>query len=129
MSGRGLAAALALAIGALPVIPPEHVHHRDDDGRHHNLVHRHATLHTSHRHTEPHQVRIDDDDAPVLTLDAVFTVTPIVRAPMAVQTSTVMLDPPRIVLTTRAPGFFERLIHGPPRAPASLRAPPLATFL
>jgi len=128
-AGRSLGVSLALLIGVTPVIPPEHVHQVEDHGRHHNLVHRHAAPHPTPLHSAEHQARLDDDDQPILTLDAVFTVTPIVRVPVAVHTSTAMPDAPRVAAILREPGFFERLIHGPPRAPAGLRAPPFATFL
>ena len=127
--GRCLTASLALIIGALPIVPPEHVHHVEDHGHPHNLVHRHAAPHSGQSHAAHHQTRVDDDDAPILTLDALFTVTPVTRIVVAMHQSTPVVDEPPLAVVLGTPEFFERLIHGPPRAPAGLRAPPSTAFL
>ena len=127
--GRTLTAALALVMGMLPIVPPEHVHHVEDHGHPHNLVHRHLAAHTGQSHTGHHQTRLDDDDAPILTLDAVFTVPPVTRIAVAMHVSTPVLGEPPVAIVLGTPEFFERLIHGPPRAPVGLRAPPTTAFL
>jgi hypothetical protein len=123
--GRIVRIVLAVTIGLVPLVPPEHVHEGGEQQQHHVLVHRHAAPHAVAQHDTHQQIVDDDDGAPILTLAAVFTipaalVTLAARPPQRV----VALDPPQPVLVPRPATFVERLIHGPPRAVASLRAPP-----
>jgi hypothetical protein len=115
---------LAAAIGLSPLAPPEHVHESHNPDHHATLVHRHAGGHGAHRHAAPLGGRFDDDDASVITLQAVFDAptAPIQVAPPIVE-SAIRVEPP---LPERSPTaeYVELLIHGPPGAPASLRAPP-----
>jgi hypothetical protein len=116
---------LAAVVGFAPLAPPEHVHEAEEHGLHHLLVHRHAEQHGTVPHSREHRFVLDDDDAPVLTLAAVFTIpaTPdhlhgfageLLRAIEALTPGDI---PPS--------ADYERpVIHGPPRGPTSLRAPP-----
>ena len=115
---------MAVAIGWLPIVPPEHVH--EDHADHHLIVHRHANAHAlSPRPAAAHH-SVDDDDGPVLTLDATYMVPTVltVAAGPAVLTVAV-IDAPAAGTLYRTRDFVQRLIHGPPRAPVSLRGPPL----
>lgn len=127
---RWLGIALALAVGALPVAPPEHVHESEERGHHRALVHRHLEGHLGGHHGAHYEGELDDDDAPVLTFDAVYTV-PQARAIVSVPPVTVVAfgEAPIVNVIRRTPEYFGRLIHGPPRAPAGLRAPPSTTCL
>ena len=127
MMSRFLAGALGVALGLLPVIPPEHVHEAEEAGHVHAVVHRHLNPHgVFDHHDADHQPTLDDDDGPVLTLTSIYEVP----------ASLVVASPPRIVSTrvepppappsTRSVIDVETLIHGPPRAPTPLRAPPFS---
>ena len=126
---KALAAfALAFVVTALPVIPPEHVHEQvGPSGLHHAVAHRHAAPHAlAHRHAD--SPRLDDVD-PVLVVGPLFITTARVyfAAPAL---------PERTFESQRSVNrsvFHQRLkatpIHGPPRGPCSLRAPPLSSSL
>ena len=116
---------LAAALGLIPVAPPEHVHELEEHGHSHALVHRHLAPHHFLHEFEAHVGVLDDDDAPVLTLDAVFTL-PLSAPGITHQPASVVvfLDPPATSLVHGASEYAERPIHGPPRAPTGLRAPP-----
>ena len=127
---RSLCAALVAALGLLPMAPPAHVHDTVDEAGHHGLLaHRHAESHgpleavpTRHGHEPTH---IEDPESVVATLDPVFVapVAPDLAPPALVPslwTSTKDSSRPLV----RAP-FVERQIHGPPRAPATTRGPPI----
>jgi hypothetical protein len=120
---------LAVAIGWIPLAPPEHVHEGHEAGHHSVLVHRHSAPHVE-LHRAAHDGVLDDDDAPVLTLSAVFTLPlePVFpTAPLAQAIATI--DPPEAAALDATIDHVELLIHGPPRAPASLRAPPSSLAL
>jgi hypothetical protein len=118
-----LAGVLGVALGLLPVVPPEHLHEEEDHG--------HARI-VIHRHLKPHDVlerhrdgsRVDDHDSPVLTLGMNYNVPapPFIAAPIKIATAWVEPPPPRRAF--RAFVDLDVLIHGPPRAPTPLRAPP-----
>jgi hypothetical protein len=125
-ASRILACVLGVAMGLLPVAPPEHVHEAEEQGRVHAVIHRHLKSHgILEHHTERHST-VDDDDGPALTLTTIYTVP----APLALD------SPARIVSTWMeppAPRSFDRpftdvdiLIHGPPRASTPPRAPPVS---
>ena len=124
-SARLVGVLLSVAIGWLAVGPPEHVHEEEEHGQAHFLV---------HRHLEPHPPTVvwagragvlDHGDAPILTLTAAFTIpgVPSVGA-LPVVTVVVDLEPAVTPVRYRTPPLLDRLIHGPPRAPVGLRAPP-----
>jgi hypothetical protein len=116
---------LVAALGVLPVLPPEHVHELTDAEGHHTLVaHRHAQAHTA---AMPRQGRdtIDHSDPIGVDLDGVYTSpdryvlqAPFVGGPASLAPLTMRR------VRRSAPRFSAQLIHAPPRAPSSLRAPP-----
>jgi hypothetical protein len=117
--------ALAAAIAWIPLAPPEHVHEGDDHGHHRAVVHRHAEAHGAGHHVVNHDGVFDDDDAQILTLNPVFGVpgTPVVLKASPAREA-VTLEPPITQISHRRVDTVESMIHGPPRAPASFRAPP-----
>lgn len=122
---RALGVALAAAMAFMPIVPPEHVHDAEEHGHHHLLVHRHSQPHGFTHHADGHTGVLDDDDAPVVTLNAAFTVPPVPAGALAAPSANVhYLAMPPVQRLHVPVGFVERLIHGPPRSPASLRAPP-----
>jgi hypothetical protein len=121
---RVLGSVLSLALSLPPVIAPEHVHERDDHGHAQLVVHRHMSPHGMLDHHREHQASVDDDDAPILTLTTVYTVPGpvILGAPERVVSA--LVEPPGAQRIQRPQTRFDVPIHGPPRAPDSLRAPP-----
>ena len=118
------------ALGLLPLAPPAHVHDTVDEAGHHGLI--------AHRHAESHgpfeavpQVRghepthIEDPESVVATLDPVFVlpVAPDPAPPGVIPVPWTGIDDSSHPLA-RTP-FVERQIHGPPRAAAATRGPPL----
>jgi hypothetical protein len=114
---------LAANVGAGSAFAPEHVHERDD--RHPTAtLHRHLAPHHAPRSNDPAHVDDDDDHIVWLTTawlqTTVYHVPPVTSAPAIIS-----IVPPvgmrwtALVLDEAAPP------HGPPRAPRSLRAPPL----
>jgi hypothetical protein len=118
--------ALTVAIGWVPLAPPEHVHESREDEHHHGaVIHRHSEAHGGVHHVANHHDSFDDNDARVLNINFVFVMpaTPMVMGVPPVQAA-VMLEFPVIRPQRPLVDEVELLIHGPPRAPASLRAPP-----
>jgi hypothetical protein len=114
---------LAVSIGWIPLAPPEHIHERDA-GHQHLIVHRHAQVHGASHHVAVLGGVVDDDD-PILTLD--WTGAPPVAPPLASAPDSEgvrLLLPPASQVLHRTSERIELLIHGPPCAPASFRAPP-----
>jgi len=115
--------ALALAIGGLPVVPPQHVHDEAGPGnQHHLVVHRHAP---AHRIAPPLEGRPSLEDAdPVETIQEVFIApSPVTIAAPAVQ---VLATVEFCETVCRLLPFdrIEPVIHSPPGSPSALRAPP-----
>lgn len=124
-ASRLLGVVLAAAVGFVPIVPPEHVHETDEHGHHQLLVHRHSEQHGVSGHALRHDGQFDDDDAPVLTLASTYIAPSAPIGAVAAPSSVIRLIPPPAVKLPHPPvGFVERLIHGPPRTPASPRAPP-----
>src|SRR5438876_12275173 len=110
-------------VSAGSALAPEHVHERDDH-------HPNATV---HRHFAPHHTlgssdgaRLDDDDDHVVWLITAWLQTAVYQVPdfasalaAAPVTPALGVRWTALVLDDTAPP------HGPPRAPRSLRAPPL----
>jgi hypothetical protein len=118
-----LAAVLATALGVVPLAPPEHVHEAGEHGHHQRVVHRHFEEHRLG--PDPgFRAHVEDDDAPLLTLNTVFTVPSTHAVPVAAPVEAVRIDAPAAVASFYRTPYVERVIHGPPRAPASPRAPP-----
>jgi len=120
---------LTAVLGALPWAPRAHVHDvTGADGHDRRVAHAHREAHVpdaDHDHWR-HGSALDHEDSVVATLDPVFTV-PAAQLPAAPAVSLAALipEPPAARRLVRS-GFVERLIHGPPRAPAALRGPPFA---
>ena len=114
---------LAVLVGLAPIAPPEHVHEFTDAHGHHQLIaHRHAELHTGI--PEHHDGSTIDHDDGSVEIEAVYvrTAAYTLTAPAEPASSTEVIA---TAVTPRTPApFVEPLIHAPPRAPASLRAPP-----
>ena len=123
---RAFLPALVAALGLGPVVPPEHAHAVEEHGHREVIVHQHAHAHAIGHLPLGRDVdrAFDHPDDPVLTLSAAYT-TP---APqwLAAPSRTVvgLIEPPLIEAGSATNGFVELLIHGPPRAPTGLRAPP-----
>ena len=115
---------LIAAIGGIPLAPPEHVHESHHPEHHGAVAHRHVEAHSALHHVANHDGVFDDDDDEVLTLSCVFIrVAPVqLSAPPA--QAPVRLEPPVVRTSPLPPDYVELVIHGPPRAPTSLRAPP-----
>jgi hypothetical protein len=120
-----LASALSLAIGVLPLAPAEHVHEREDHGHAQVVVHRHMPPHGLLGHRE-YQASLDDDDAPVLTLTTVYTVPSSLALATPERSASEFVEPPERKSIDRVLTGFDVPIHGPPRAPSGLRAPPVS---
>jgi len=123
---RAVSLCLVAGLAALPLAPVEHVHRTEGpDGQHQLLAHAHVE---DHHHAEPsddHLVtHVEDDDTVVLTIDRVFV--PEQPAPQLETTAAaaVYVPPLAVVRAGAADRYLQRLIHGPPRGPTSLRAPP-----
>jgi hypothetical protein len=126
VTGFRVAGALVAAVLAVaPLLPAQHVHEAEEHGRVHRTVHQHLSPHALlpeagfRRHVE-------DDDEPILTLLAVFTIpgpAPAVSAPPG--DAIALIDAPPVSSFHRHVPYVEPLIHGPPRAPATLRGPPV----
>jgi hypothetical protein len=127
---RTLGLMLVAVIGCLPIAPPEHIHEVEDHGRLLVTVHSHAALHLTHHHDAGAigETSLDHGDgvtiypdpgylAPARTAVAPHLATPVIA----------LLDPVVSERHSAHLDFVERLIHGPPRATASLRAPPTLT--
>jgi hypothetical protein len=121
-----LASVLSLAIGVLPLAAPEHVHEREDHGHAQFVVHRHLTPHGFLEHHREHQASLDDDDGPVLTLTTVYTVPGLVVLGAPEYSGSALIESPEPQRIERVLSKFDVPIHGPPRAPAGLRAPPFS---
>ena len=127
---RVTAYVLAAALGFIPLAPPEHVHEETDEAGHHTvIVHRHATLHRLETIADVGHGTVDHPDPIALFPDSTYTApAPYVLRPPAMP-ATFVLTPPERPVVDRRPRWSDQLIHAPPRAPSSLRAPPLSPFL
>ena len=126
---RTLGLLLVLAVGILPIAPPEHVHQADDHGRAHLLVHRHLAAHSDSDHHGDDGM-LDYDGSPVLTLEVLYTVPVAATGVSTSPDATIPFgQPPTCNVAAGVPDSLEQLIHGPPRASTGLRAPPLSVRL
>ena len=117
---------LVVAMGIAPIVPPEHVHEAEEQGHQHIVIHRHLEPHRSGDHSGQHHAVVDHDDEPLLTLAAVYTVptSPSVDSPLAVVDA--LISPVTSPRAEYVRPDVDILIHGPPRGPTSLRAPPIS---
>jgi hypothetical protein len=126
LRSRAVSLCLVAGLAAFPLAPVEHVHRTDGPDGHHRLVaHAHVE---DHHHAEPDDhdlaTHVEDDDTVVLTIDRVFV--PEQPAPQLARDAAAdhYLPPLAVVRAGAADRYLQRLIHGPPRGPTSLRAPP-----
>ena len=128
---RALALCLAAALASLPLAPVEHVHRTDGPYGQHLIAHAHLEDH--HHQAEPDAgylaTHVEDDDTVVLTLDRVFVPHTLHSAVDMTVEADSYLPPPAVVRAGVAARYQRRFIHGPPRGPTSLRAPPVAPFV
>jgi hypothetical protein len=117
---------LSFALGLLPIAAPEHVHEREDHGHAQVVAHRHMPPHGFLKHHRQHHASLDDDDPPALTLTTVFTVPGSMVLAVPERSASALAEPPEQQSIERALTKFDVPIHGPPRAPAGLRAPPFS---
>lgn len=120
-----IAGVLSAAMGLLPIVPPEHVHEGEEHGHAQLVVHRHLQPHGSLEHHE-HQASLADDDGPIITLTASYTVPNSVVVASPPRVFSELIEPPALRPVERAPGHVDVPIHGPPRAPTPTRAPPVS---
>ena len=129
---RAVSLVLMVVFGALPFAPHAHVHDVvGTDGHEHRVAHSHREAHvhdTDERHA-PHGPSLDHEDSVVATFDPAFMVPAgqTLAAP-ALSLVSLIAEPPVVRRLARS-GFVERLIHGPPRAPADPRGPPSSALL
>ena len=122
---RAVSLCLVAGLAVLPLAPAEHVHRTDGPDGHRVVAHAHVE---DHHHAEPGDdhlaTHVEDDDSVVLTFDRIFI--PEQPAPQLDMTAAagLYLPPLAVVRAGAADRYLQRLIHGPPRGPTSLRAPP-----
>lgn len=116
---------LVTAMGVAPVAPPEHVHEAEEHGHHFTVIHRHFEGHHAGDHAARHQAVIDHDEDPILTLATVYTIPPSPSADSPLELVDVRVNTVESHCGEWAAADVDILIHGPPRAPTSLRAPPI----
>jgi len=126
---QGLSLALISSLAFAPVIPAEHAHEIEADGHRQVIVHQHAHPHAMGHapHDRDSRRAFDHPDDPILTLTAVYTAPSPQLPALPVRTTVGAVQPLRLAVGYTATQLVELLIHGPPRAPNGLRAPP--TFL
>jgi len=123
---RIIVSVLGLAVGLLPLAAPEHVHEREDHGHAELVLHRHLPPHGVVDHHRGQQASLDDDDSPILTLTTVYTVPASVILAAPEHLVSALVEPPAPERLERSQTKLEVPIHGPPRAPSTLRGPPFS---
>ena len=131
---RAISLVLAGALGIVPLIPAEHAHEAEENGHPRIVLHQHAQPHTigqlpgqNHRHDRhDRQGTVDHPEDPVLTVSTVFTISAPQTLEVPGRVVVAIIQPVHFDLGRASTGFVERLIHGPPRAPSGLRAPPVS---
>lgn len=119
---------LVAAVGLVPLASPEHVHEVEDHGRVEVVVHRHLQAHgivTVGAHGRHDAARsVDHSDSPITTLDQHYVVRSVGQLALPASSDALIIAAPQPSHRAGFSGFIDRLIHGPPRAPVGLRAPP-----
>jgi hypothetical protein len=144
MGLRAVLPMLAVLVGALPLVPAEHVHESDVDGHHEVLAHRHAESHVPGRSSHHHDDNAAADNAAAegaadstsdhgafdhsperaITLGVAF-MAPVAYVGVVPFTPLIALLPaPPTAVPLGPVANVERLIHGPPRTPVGFRGPP-----
>ena len=121
---RSISLCLVAAVAGLPLAPVEHVHRTDGPAGHEVVAHAHLEDHHHRAEADDDHLatHVEDGDSVVVTFDRVFVSQSVHHLELAVEADRYP-SPPAIV----RPGvarYLQRLIHGPPRAPTSLRGPP-----
>jgi hypothetical protein len=119
---RASAAVVVACLALAPLLPAQHVHEADHHG-HGRVAHQHLSPHHVAAPEAPGQ-HVESDDEPILTLTSVYTVPPPQGAVAPPVDVVALLAQPPIAIVRRHTQYVEPVIHGPPRAPTSLRAPP-----
>jgi hypothetical protein len=123
---RPLSLALVAVLGLLPVVPTEHVHQTEVNGRSHIVVHQHAQDHGIGHvpgAVGRHGV-FDHPDDPVLTVSTVFIAGARYLPAVPDRPSVAAIEPLQPDDRGAVIALIEGLIHGPPTPPRSLRGPP-----
>ena len=122
---RAIPLCLVLALAGLPLAPVEHVHRTDGPGGHSVVAHAHLEdhHHPADADDDHFATHVEDGDSVILTLDRVFVSQSVHHLELAVEADS-FLSPPAVVRPGVPARYLQRLIHGPPRAPTSPRAPP-----
>jgi hypothetical protein len=120
-----VSALVATCLALSPLLPAQHVHEADDHGHVTRVAHQHLSAHAIAPETGVGR-HIESDDEPILTLATLYTVPPPAHGAVAPLAEVVaLLAAPSATLVRRHAQYVEPVIHGPPRAPTSPRAPPL----
>ena len=126
---RTLTWVLGVALGIVPMAPPEHIHEAEEEGHHHVVIHRHSQPHRpGHAGGQPSSIE-DHDDEPILTLAVVYTTTARVVPTNPAQVVVARVEQPVVECSGWVADDVEILIHGPPPPPTSLRGPPSSLAL
>jgi hypothetical protein len=143
---------LVACLATLPLVPVAHVHETHGQGGHGFVVHSHDGRHhhahpddddaddhhaTTAGHDAEHATEsgrtvttVDHDSTVVARLDLVLASPQQLQSIEPATTDVVLLEIDDTAHARRAPApVVERLIHGPPRAPAELRGPPTPSHL
>jgi len=120
---------LVAAVGLVPLASPEHVHEVEDHGHVQVVVHRHLQAHgivaaDTHHDGRDAARTVDHSDGPITTLDQHYVVRTVARLALPASSVPVTFAEAQPSHRIGFAGFINQLIHGPPRAPAGLRAPP-----
>jgi hypothetical protein len=128
---RALALCLAAALAGLPLAPVEHVHRTDGPDGQHLIAHAHLEDHHHQAEPDDHHLatHVEDDDSVVLTLDRVFVPQTAHHTVDMTVAADGYLPAPAALRAGVAVRYQRRFIHGPPRGPTSLRAPPVPPFV
>ena len=123
---RAVSLCLVAGLAALPLAPVEHVHRTDGPDGHQVVAHAHFEDHHHQAASDDDHLatHVEDDDSVVLTLDRVFVPEQAARHLDMTAAAGIYLPPLAVVRAGAADRYLQRLIHGPPRGPTSLRAPP-----
>ena len=119
---------LVAVLAALPLAPVEHVHRTGGPDGHHQVAHSHFEDHRHRPAADPDHsaTHVEDDDSVVVALDRVFLSQPVHHSAEIAVEAHRYPAPLAMVRAGVAARYQRRFIHGPPRAPTSLRAPPSA---
>ena len=121
---RSISLCLVAALAGLPLAPVEHVHRTHGPGGHEVVAHAHLEDHHHRAEADDDHLatHVEDGDSVVLTFDRVFISQSVHHLELAVEAD--RFPSPSAIVRPGVARYLQRLIHGPPRAPTSLRGPP-----